>query len=260
MSWGGARVGAGRPARGPVPSEPHKTRPALAARHPVHVIARFATPTPAAPRTRFPARTGPARSARTGPAPSARTGPAPSERTGPAPSARTGPAPSARTGPAPSERTGPAPSERTAPTFARTAPPAFARSDTYRALRRALTVSLARSDFRIVHFAVRRDRLELVVEADDKHALARGMQGFQVSAAKWLNRFARRRGTVFADRYRSRILKTRTDVRALVGSISAARTSAWPQTWLLRIELSRPARSSRRAVRRWIRSRADEDS
>jgi hypothetical protein len=60
-----------------------------------------------------------------------------------------------------------------------------------------------------------------------------------------------------------RILKTRTDVRALVGRMSAARTSAWPQTWLLRIELSRPAhasRAARRRVRRWLHSRADEDS
>ena len=81
-----------------------------------------------------------------------------------------------------------------------------------------------------------RSRLELIVEADDKLALARGMQGFQVSAAKSLNRAARRRGTVFPDRYRMRILATRTDVRDAIGRLPLQRTDAWPQTWLLRIE------------------------
>src|SRR6185312_10207453 len=41
-SWGGARAGAGRPAKHAIASEPHKQRPALSARHPVHVVARVA--------------------------------------------------------------------------------------------------------------------------------------------------------------------------------------------------------------------------
>jgi hypothetical protein len=51
---------------------------------------------------------------------------------------------------------------------------------------------------------VRRDAIHLVVEANDKLALARGMQGFQVSAARGINRAAKRSGRVFADRYRAR--------------------------------------------------------
>ena len=42
-----------------------------------------------------------------------------------------------------------------------------------------------------------------MVEASDRIALARGMQGFQVAAAKHLNRLRGRRGSVFADRYRA---------------------------------------------------------
>ncbi|HEY5948341.1 MAG TPA: hypothetical protein VIV40_22750 [Kofleriaceae bacterium] len=130
-------------------------------------------------------------------------------------------------------------------------------------MRRALARSLARADFRIVHIALVRSRLELIVEADDKHALARGMQGFQVSAAKALNRAAGRHGTVFPDRYRMRILATRVDVRDAVGRLPLARTDAWPQTWLLRVELpatrAQPAATSG-TPRRWIRTRADEDS
>jgi hypothetical protein len=70
------------------------------------------------------------------------------------------------------------------------------------AIDRALELSRARVDFQIVELVVRRDRLELVIAAVDQRALARGMQGFQVSAARGINRAARRRGRVFADRYR----------------------------------------------------------
>jgi REP element-mobilizing transposase RayT len=124
----------------------------------------------------------------------------------------------------------------------------------YAALRRALRLSLARDNFRIVHLAVLPARIHLIVEADDKHALARGMQGFQVSAARWLNQAARRAGTVFLDRYRMQILRTRKAVRAAIGAIPLARQTAWPFTWLLRIELARSP------ARRWFHSRADEDA
>jgi hypothetical protein len=124
----------------------------------------------------------------------------------------------------------------------------------YRALRRAVDLSLARESFRIVHMKVMASRLELVVEADDKMALARGMQGFQVSAARSLNRVARRRGNVFPDRYRMDMLITRSAVRAIAHSLTNAIAIAWPMTWLARVELGDVWK------RRRIRSRADEDS
>jgi hypothetical protein len=175
-SWGGSRAGAGRPAKGPIASEPHKVRPPLSPRFPVHVTSRMTPGVRSVPNRRA-----------------------------------------------------------------------------YRALHRALQVSLARSDFRIVHLALTPKRVELVVEADDRMALARGMQGFQVSAARWLNRAARRSGTVFADRYRMQILRTRIDVRDAIGRLPSLRTAAWPHTWLLRVD------ALPRVRRRWHRSRADED-
>jgi len=64
----------------------------------------------------------------------------------------------------------------------------------------------ARAGFRILDVGVTGRRgdhaLQLVVEADDRIALARGMQGFQVAAARALNALTARRGTVFADRYK----------------------------------------------------------
>jgi len=82
------------------------------------------------------------------------------------------------------------------------------RMDAYRAVRRALTRVLANHDaFRIVHISVQGTHVHVLCEADDKVALARGIQGFQIAAAKALNRLASKRaveprtGQVFADRY-----------------------------------------------------------
>ena len=61
--------------------------------------------------------------------------------------------------------------------------------------------------------------MHLIVEADGKRALAKGMQAFQISAAQRLNRAlearagVRRRGTVFPDRYHARVLTSPTAVR-----------------------------------------------
>ncbi len=61
--------------------------------------------------------------------------------------------------------------------------------------------------FRIVHMSIQSNHVHLLVEASDKQALSRGMQGFQISAAKWLNKVIGKRrgrprtGSVFADRY-----------------------------------------------------------
>ncbi len=65
----------------------------------------------------------------------------------------------------------------------------------YKALREA-TIAVARRElayketgvFRIVHISIQRDHIHLLVEADHKLALSRGMQSFQISAAKHLNR------------------------------------------------------------------------
>ena len=199
-NWGGKREGAGRKRTRAIASEPHRIRPVLAARHPVHVVTRVL--------------------------------------------------PDARP---------------------------LRRRETYRAIRRAIQTSLARTDFRIVRITVRDARLELLVEADDKVALARGMQGFQVAAARRLNTALRRRGTVFPDRYRSRILATRDAVRAAVQSAAAPAgrsaprryaprnasatgaffAAAWPLTWLLRKALSGRVRPRPRRAASAVSSRRD---
>jgi REP element-mobilizing transposase RayT len=142
-SRGGKRRGAGRPPKGPRAGAPHKKRPVLHARHPVHVTLRAVD-----------------------------------------------------------------------------AVGSLRRRHVYHAIREATITTARREDFRIVHASIQRTHVHLLVEAKDKAALARGMQGFQISAAKQLNRAIskrrpgpRRRGSVFPDRYHAEIITSPTQAR-----------------------------------------------
>src|SRR5262249_32976487 len=57
----------------------------------------------------------------------------------------------------------------------------------YKAMRDATITAALREWFRIVHISLQRDHIHLIVEAEHKAALARGMQGFQISAARNIN-------------------------------------------------------------------------
>ncbi|MBV8759195.1 MAG: transposase [Deltaproteobacteria bacterium] len=121
--------------------------------------------------------------------------------------------------------------------------------DVFRAVRWATIAMAERPSCRIVHLSIQHNHLHLLVEADDRMALARGMQAFQISAAKHINvaisagrskdaswwnarngreRGARqrwwnaktrawvagrRKGTVFPDRYHQEIVTTPRQAR-----------------------------------------------
>ncbi|MBA3817899.1 MAG: transposase, partial [Deltaproteobacteria bacterium] len=89
----------------------------------------------------------------------------------------------------------------------------------YQAVGRAIIAVLGRTDFRIVHVSLESGHLHLIVEADHDGALARGIQAFQISAARRINqvltreRVVQRRGTVFSDRYHARLIGSPTQAR-----------------------------------------------
>ena len=169
---GGKRRGAGRPAKNErQPSEPHKERPFLHARYPVHVVLRTVGAVGSLRRRRV-----------------------------------------------------------------------------WHAIREATFTTAQREDFRIVHLSLQRTHVHLIVEASDKGALARGMQGFQISAAKHLNAAIskdrpgpRRRGPVFPDRYYAEIITSPTQARHTLSYVMnnwrkheedrAARVSNWRIDW-----------------------------
>ena|SRR5688572_13642450 len=82
----------------------------------------------------------------------------------------------------------------------------------YAALRAAITAGCERGDFRLVHFSVQSNHLHLIVEGACRSALSRGMQGLTIRMARALNRLWRRFGSVFADRYYDRILRSPREV------------------------------------------------
>jgi putative transposase len=83
----------------------------------------------------------------------------------------------------------------------------------FRAVRGALAGARARFGFRLVHFSVQRDHLQLLAEVSDRRALSRGMQGLTIRVAKVVNRRLGRSGRVFADRYHARALTTPREAR-----------------------------------------------
>ena len=86
----------------------------------------------------------------------------------------------------------------------------------YRVLRRALIIGSNRFGMRIAHFSVQGNHVHLIVEAMDRRALSRGIQGLAIRMAKGLNRVTDKRGKVFADRFHARILRTPTETRHAV--------------------------------------------
>jgi REP element-mobilizing transposase RayT len=98
------------------------------------------------------------------------------------------------------------------------------RRDIYHAVRGATLVVASREDFRLVHISIQGNHIHLLVEADGKKSLSRGMQAFQISAAKRMNAVVkrvdpethevkRRSGKVFSDRYHAEVINSRKQAR-----------------------------------------------
>ncbi len=82
----------------------------------------------------------------------------------------------------------------------------------YRGLLEVFRAGCERDGFRLIHYSVQMDHLHLIVEAEDKDRLTRGVQGLLVRIARRLNKVWVRKGAVPSDRFHSRILKTPREV------------------------------------------------
>jgi hypothetical protein len=67
--------------------------------------------------------------------------------------------------------------------------------------------------FRVVHYSIQPDHLHLVVEAEGRRTLMRGVQALAIRVAHSLNKQLGRRGQVFQGRYHARALGTPLEVR-----------------------------------------------
>jgi REP element-mobilizing transposase RayT len=70
--------------------------------------------------------------------------------------------------------------------------------------------------FRIVHFAVQRDHVHLIVEARDAKCLSSGVRGLAVRIARYANDLLNRRGCFWADRWHGRALRSPREVRNVI--------------------------------------------
>ncbi len=89
---------------------------------------------------------------------------------------------------------------------------------------RAFEAGRERFGFRLAQYSLQSNHLHLIAEAKDRRALSRGMQGVLVRIAQALNELWQHEGSVFADRFHARALRSPREVRnALVYVLQNAR-------------------------------------
>jgi REP element-mobilizing transposase RayT len=82
----------------------------------------------------------------------------------------------------------------------------------FEALRAAMVAGCERDGFRLIHFSVQSNHMHFIVEGDARSTLASGLQGLAIRMARALNHLWKRMGSVFADRYHDRILRSPREV------------------------------------------------
>jgi REP element-mobilizing transposase RayT len=97
---------------------------------------------------------------------------------------------------------------------ARTGLPSLRLDESRRVLTAAIAAARDRFGCRIVQFSIQSNHIHLICEADDQVALSRGVRGLLIRMARGLNRVHGLRGSVWADRYHARILRSPREVRA----------------------------------------------
>jgi hypothetical protein len=89
-----------------------------------------------------------------------------------------------------------------------------------REFRRSLLAAREReNEFRVLHYSLQRDHAHLIVEANDRVALASGMKSVGARLARAVNRVFERSGTVLDGRYHLRLLRTPREVRAALAYV-----------------------------------------
>ena len=87
------------------------------------------------------------------------------------------------------------------------------------ALARRAIAAAHKTGFRVLEFSIQSNHLHCMVEAAGATDLARGMQGLAIRLARGWNRVLGRRGTVFAERYHARMLRSPREVRNVLAYV-----------------------------------------
>lgn len=97
--------------------------------------------------------------------------------------------------------------------------PSLRNADLVREVRKSFAAACERGEFRVVHFSLQRDHAHLIVEAQHRFALGRGMKSIGARLARAVNRIFHRRGPVLADRYHLRLLRSPREVRNVLAYV-----------------------------------------
>ena len=91
--------------------------------------------------------------------------------------------------------------------------PSLRRLDSMFVVCQAFAAARDRHGMRIVHYGVMTNHIHLIIEAESRDAVARGMNGLQVRLIKQLNRLWQRTGTIFVDRYHDEVITSPRQMR-----------------------------------------------
>ena len=91
--------------------------------------------------------------------------------------------------------------------------PSLRSSSAMKIVRIAFAAARDRHGMRIIHYSVQSNHLHLIVEGEDRDAIARGMNGLLVRLARGLNKLWQRKGRVFPDRYHDEVISTPLQAR-----------------------------------------------
>ncbi len=90
--------------------------------------------------------------------------------------------------------------------------PSFRTGRTNAALREAIRLA-QRQSFGVRHFSIQSNHVHMIVEAKDRQALSRDVQGLAIRVARTIDRVLGRRGAIWADRHHRRDLATPREIR-----------------------------------------------
>ena len=82
-----------------------------------------------------------------------------------------------------------------------------------REVERTFARGCERAGFRIVHYTIQSNHVHVIVEAENRDALGRGMKSLGARLARAVNRVFRRSGPVLCDRYHLHVLRTPREAR-----------------------------------------------
>ena len=85
----------------------------------------------------------------------------------------------------------------------------------------ALSAVQKREGFRVTHFSVQGNHVHLLLEAEDRATLTNGMRALLIRIARSLNKLMGRTGSLYADRFHERIVRSRSQMATVVRYVLA---------------------------------------